>query len=428
MSISLLSIQSEEAKCLKKGKYKLYFVNDGLCFTDGVNNVVLRFDSGEIISWTPESEHLYPVLPSQPGQQIPIIMTTLTAVLGSLISQIDLNRVDLAYKSDLTHKHVINDITDLLSWFESKRPELKGDKGDKGDKGETGDKGDRGYNSYEFWQLQTYGDITNENDRLENYFEAIKGEDGGGWLWDLLDSGITAAGLIALQTQVASLASSVATINTALGTVNVVGLATDVADIGADVLDNAGDILEFADDTLEAFETANDRINRIIDEAQRIDRNVGDLIQFSEFDQFLQPSAPILRSIQLCNTEDESITLRGTENPENPENPEDPPQEPLKPWKQYPTVWNTPQPLNYDTKNNIITKTITMCRHINSIYKEDPEDITTYITEITGMLKINGLFINEVSLEDILSDYANSSHQHSINDIIDYEPYNDAEL
>ena len=162
MSVSLLSIQSEESKCIKNGNYKLFFKNGLLCITDGVNLITLDLSTSQILNWTPDTQGIYPVLPSGTAQ------TTLNLLLSSLINQIEDNKSDIAYKSDLDHTHSTNDITDLLTWFNNKKPELKGADGKDGVDGKDGKDGKDGTNgtngqdgksAFELWQLDLYGNI-----------------------------------------------------------------------------------------------------------------------------------------------------------------------------------------------------------------------------------------------------------------------------
>ena len=92
---------------------------------------------------------------------------------------------------------------------------MKGDQGDKGyqgvkcEEGEKGDKGNKGHDAFEFWQMLEYENIaetgsTQESNGLALYKESIKGEtvltdqDASGWVWDLVNTGLTAASFEAL--------------------------------------------------------------------------------------------------------------------------------------------------------------------------------------------------------------------------------------
>ena len=82
-----------------------------------------------------------------------------------------------------------------LEYLNDHKNELKGEKGDKGDKGDKGEKGDTGP----------------RGPAGANGLDGADGEDGEdakGWIWDLINTGLTAASFAALQYQVSTLTAA----------------------------------------------------------------------------------------------------------------------------------------------------------------------------------------------------------------------------
>ena len=166
MSIAVYSSTASEAEYIRKGRYKLYFENDLLNISDGTNIISLDLSHSALINWTPDTTCLYPAFPNGTA------LTTLNNLLSLIINNIESVNGDLSFKSDLDHKHTATDITDLLTWFNNKKPELKGDNGQDGKDGQDGQDGQDGKDgqdgqdgksAFELWQLDIYGNIEPKN-------------------------------------------------------------------------------------------------------------------------------------------------------------------------------------------------------------------------------------------------------------------------
>ena len=202
---SALSVMSLESQRLRYGKYSLWFSDDKIYLSDGETTNYLDVSNLSIIEWTPDTEGTYPAIPG--GTEV----TTLNHLLTTIITTLR------------KHEHKTDDIENLQQWFEEKKPELKGEKGDKGDKGDKGATGERGPRGYQ-------GEKGEKGEDCEN----------NGWIWDLVNTGLTAASYTALQAQVASLASAVAALQT-------VDTAGDTLDLAGDTLDQLQDVKQDID-------------------------------------------------------------------------------------------------------------------------------------------------------------------------------------
>ena len=196
---------SLESQRLRYGKYSLWFSDDKIYLSDGETTNYLDVSNLSIIEWTPDTEGTYPAIPG--GTEV----TTLNHLLTTIITTLR------------KHEHKTDDIENLQQWFEEKKPELKGEKGDKGDKGDKGATGERGPRGYQ-------GEKGEKGEDCEN----------NGWIWDLVNTGLTAASYTALQAQVASLASAVAALQT-------VDTAGDTLDLAGDTLDQLQDVKQDID-------------------------------------------------------------------------------------------------------------------------------------------------------------------------------------
>ena len=285
MSVAAYAYESERCKQIKRGKYSLYFKDDSLVIKFEDKTVSLNPNS--FVPYDPNTSTA--LLPYYDGSLVEYKTLTVAACLFQLANAALLNHdaiteiySNLSFDSDpiqllknviISGKTIVGiygdvDEVNLMSYeyYEDHKAELKGDKGDKGDdgidgidgingaKGDKGDKGDTGYNAFEFWQMQEYEDIAEpdsaqESSRLLEYKASIKGEtgltgedgeDASGWVWDLINTGLTAASFTALQIQVTSLQGASA----ALGT-------TSLLDTVTDVVDNFEDFDELTDVPLE---------------------------------------------------------------------------------------------------------------------------------------------------------------------------------
>ena len=83
-----------------------------LYLSDSVDTITVDFSSGgQVNYWTPDTECLLPAIPGGTAT------TTLNVLLTNIIEVIENNVKELAYKSDLDHKHTTEDITNMLDWF-----------------------------------------------------------------------------------------------------------------------------------------------------------------------------------------------------------------------------------------------------------------------------------------------------------------------
>ena len=177
MSISILSLKSEESRCIKNGNYKLYFENDNLCISDGIKTLSINLNNYEIYDPTTSTA----LLPYNYNGDVGYRILTVSDCIMELLTQIiDLYNIYYKYEKfldvtgeTLTIKNNIvihdNNIVDVLGgvgeidvkllsleYLNEHKDELKGEKGDKGDKGE---KGDSGTSAFDLWQEEVYGDI-----------------------------------------------------------------------------------------------------------------------------------------------------------------------------------------------------------------------------------------------------------------------------
>ena len=98
-----------------------------------------------------------------------------------------------------------------LEYYEDHKSELKGEKGDKGDKGERGPQGPQGPAGLDGAPGQD-------------------GEDAKGWIWDMIDSGVTAAALATLEYQVQTLTAASTGMDALQGTSTALESVTNVTD------------------------------------------------------------------------------------------------------------------------------------------------------------------------------------------------------
>ena len=177
MSFSILSLKSEESKCIKNGNYKLYFDNNNLCISDGIKTVSINLNNYELYDPTTSTS----LLPYNYNGDVGYRILTVSDCIMELLTQIiDLYNIYYKYEKfldvtgeTLTIKNnivihdknivdVLGSINDIdvkllsLEYLNEHKDELKGDKGDKGEKG---DKGDSGTSAFDLWQEEVYGDI-----------------------------------------------------------------------------------------------------------------------------------------------------------------------------------------------------------------------------------------------------------------------------
>ena len=116
MSYSILSIKSEESKCLKQGNYKLYFKDDSLCLTDGVRTISINLNTFEIYDPTTSTA----LLPYYYAGVMTYSNQTVKACLESIITKIISQDTEIDLKSDIGHVHDISDVTNLQTALNAK--------------------------------------------------------------------------------------------------------------------------------------------------------------------------------------------------------------------------------------------------------------------------------------------------------------------
>ena len=84
MSISILSLKSEESRCIKNGNYKLYFENDNLCISDGIKTLSINLNNYEIYDPTTSTA----LLPYNYNGDVGYRILTVSDCIMELLTQI----------------------------------------------------------------------------------------------------------------------------------------------------------------------------------------------------------------------------------------------------------------------------------------------------------------------------------------------------
>ena len=233
MSINEYSYQSERSKCLYFGKYKLTFDSESLIISDGKTSKRIYFDQHD--SFDPKTT--IASVPFINNETIEFRDSTvddsIIAILNEIIYLIDfattnfkiIDSIELLKPLKINDK-IIDGVAGKhehvnlmsLEYYEEHKEELKGEKGERGEKGDKGEKGDTGPQGIP------------GRDGLDGK----DGEDGAsarGWIWDLINTGLTAASFAALQYQVTQLSAFMAKaegLDTLRAVLNTISTGNDV--------------------------------------------------------------------------------------------------------------------------------------------------------------------------------------------------------
>ena len=257
MSIAPYAYESNESKCIKKGASKLYIKDDILVYFDGVNEHMLPLDQYDPTVNTNDLPYITTDNAVETKEQtVASSIDNVARLLAVLLTAITVGDT-IKFNGDITLNGVrVTGISNAGSsevqlfsqeYYDAHKDELKGEKGDKGDKGdkvETGPQGPQGPSG----------------------LDGEDGEDGDSaksWLWDLINSGVSAAALggvvasyDALQTQVVALQTQI------------LGMA--VKDLSSEMVDQAQTIFEGVADAVDSVsqgEKIFTKIAKVVKEA-----------------------------------------------------------------------------------------------------------------------------------------------------------------
>ena len=234
MSIAAYAYESNDSKYLKSGAMKLYIKDGTLIFFDGTTEHPIHI--GEIETYDPTvTINSLPFINDNnevvsKDQTVAASIDNSARLLATLLLAMTIGDT-IKFNKDITINGVTvkgisnegNDEVQLFTqeYYDAHKSELKGEKGDKGDKGDTGPMGPQGP----------------KGDNGLDGKDGEDGEDAANWVWDLINSGLSAGSY-------AALAGAVSTLQTQIAAVTAANAATDGVQTAADIVDQIGDAID----------------------------------------------------------------------------------------------------------------------------------------------------------------------------------------